>query len=69
VIGLLPESGYVQRQVVLSPGDLLVAFTEGVSEAINGADKEWGEERLIDAIRPSSRRVCRHAHRLHHGIG
>ncbi len=32
-------------------GDLLVAFTDGISEAMNHADDEWGEERLIDAVR------------------
>ena len=42
VIGLMPECGYVQGQVVLGPGDLLVAFTDGISEAMNAADEEWG---------------------------
>ena len=51
VIGLMPECGYVQGQVVLGPGDLLVAFTDGISEAMNAADEEWGERRLIEAIR------------------
>lgn len=51
VVGLLPECRYVEGQVELSPGDVLVAFTDGVSEAQNAADEEWGEERLIEAVR------------------
>ena len=51
VVGLLPECRYVQGQVELRPGDLLVAFTDGVNEAQNAADEEWGEGRLIEAVR------------------
>jgi sigma-B regulation protein RsbU (phosphoserine phosphatase) len=37
--------------VTLAAGDILVAYTDGISEAMNAADEEWGEERLIDAVR------------------
>lgn len=50
-IGLLPEAEYQQGRVVLGPGDVLVAFTDGISEAMNTADEDWGEARLIDAVR------------------
>lgn len=46
VIGLLPES-YQQDSFSLIPGDLVVLFTDGVSESMNGRDEEWGETRLI----------------------
>jgi phosphoserine phosphatase RsbU/P len=51
VIGLMEECAYSQGRVALEPGDLLIGFTDGVSEAMNADDEEWGEERLIDAIR------------------
>ena len=51
VIGLLPECGYEQGEVQLAQGDLLVAFTDGVSEAMNAAQEEWGEERLMPLLR------------------
>jgi serine phosphatase RsbU (regulator of sigma subunit) len=35
----------------LCPGDLLVAFTDGVSEARNADGEEFGEERLKDLLR------------------
>ena len=47
VIGLLAGAAYVQQVFRLQPGDLLLAFTDGISEAMNAAEDEWGEERLI----------------------
>ena len=53
VIGLMEHCVYAQASVTLEAGDLLVAYTDGVSEAMNASDDEWGEERLIDAVRAS----------------
>ena len=50
VVGLLPECAYEQAEVSLSPGDLLVIYTDGFSEAMSPHLEEWGEHRLIDAI-------------------
>jgi serine phosphatase RsbU (regulator of sigma subunit) len=36
--------------VELQPGDILVAFTDGISEAMNASDEEWGEDRLIACV-------------------
>ncbi len=51
VVGLMRVGSWEAGQVRLERGDLLVAFTDGISEAMNQADDEWGEERLIDAVR------------------
>ena len=51
VVGLLENVHYEQGSVLLRPGDVLVAYTDGISEAMNLADEEWGEDRLLDAIR------------------
>jgi sigma-B regulation protein RsbU (phosphoserine phosphatase) len=51
VVGLIMSSEYDQASVELSPGDYLVAFTDGISEAMNHDDDEWGEERLTETIR------------------
>jgi sigma-B regulation protein RsbU (phosphoserine phosphatase) len=50
VIGLFRNSPYQQATVPLQEGDVLVGFTDGISEAMNSADEEWGEERLIPAL-------------------
>jgi sigma-B regulation protein RsbU (phosphoserine phosphatase) len=47
VIGLLPEAQYQQGSFELKAGDLVVLFTDGISESMNFQDEEWGEERLI----------------------
>jgi sigma-B regulation protein RsbU (phosphoserine phosphatase) len=48
VIGLFPSAGFRAATVTLQPGDLLVAYTDGISEAMNPQDEEWGEQRLIE---------------------
>ena len=53
VIGLMEGCVYRQGSVTLERGDVLVAYTDGVSEAMNSVDEEWGEERLKQAVRPN----------------
>ena len=47
VIGLLPNC-YQSDVFRHEPGDLLVLFTDGVSESMNARLEEWGEERLVE---------------------
>jgi len=54
VVGLFKPSRYSQASIDLQPGDVMVLFTDGISEAMNPQDDEWGEERLIEAVK-----VCR----------
>lgn len=51
VVGLLPAFPYTQATVALEPGDVLLAFTDGISEAMNPEEEEWGEESLIEAAK------------------
>ncbi|MGC9946109.1 MAG: GAF domain-containing SpoIIE family protein phosphatase [Bryobacteraceae bacterium] len=51
VVGLLPRAQYGQSELVLAPGDILLAYTDGISEAMTVDDEEWGEERMIAAAR------------------
>ncbi|HET9369637.1 MAG TPA: SpoIIE family protein phosphatase [Vicinamibacterales bacterium] len=46
VVGLLEFAPYAQETVELSPGDLIVIFSDGVSEALNAAGEEFGDSRL-----------------------
>src|SRR6516165_5015067 len=47
VIGLIPQR-YQRGMFSLEAGDLVLLFTDGVSESMNIRDEEWGEERLIE---------------------
>ena len=47
VIGLLPGAVYKEQTVHLLPADILLAFTDGISEAMNTSEDEWGEDRMI----------------------
>ena len=47
VVGLLAGAAYKQQMLYLLPGDILLAFTDGISEAMNAAEEEWGEDRMI----------------------
>ncbi|MEZ5356848.1 MAG: GAF domain-containing SpoIIE family protein phosphatase [Bryobacteraceae bacterium] len=51
VVGLLPRFPYQEGTVDLAPGDVLVCFTDGISEAENPQQEEWGEEALAAAAR------------------
>jgi sigma-B regulation protein RsbU (phosphoserine phosphatase) len=50
VIGLLPDMTYEEATIDLRAGDVFVAFTDGVTEALNANDEEFGEERLKNLI-------------------
>lgn len=51
VIGLIPDAPYARACAPLKPGDILIAFTDGVSEAMNSVEEEWGEDRMIACVR------------------
>jgi sigma-B regulation protein RsbU (phosphoserine phosphatase) len=57
-LGALPRAVYRQGTTALSPGDLLVVFTDGVTEAVDEAGEEFGEARLERLLRQNGRESC-----------
>lgn len=57
VIGLFARWECGSRFTVLAPGDLLVVYSDGVTESMDHGDEEFGEERLVEAIR-RNRQQC-----------
>lgn len=49
-LGLLAEATYREGCVRLLPGDLLAIFSDGILEAVNGSDEEFGETRLVRVL-------------------
>jgi putative ABC transport system permease protein len=54
VIGLLPEADYHASVVDMCAGDTLLAFTDGVTEAHNPDNEEFGDERLKTLFRETA---------------
>jgi len=52
LVGAFPEAVYAQGTERLSEGDTLVLFSDGVVEALDAADQEFGEERVRATIAP-----------------
>jgi sigma-B regulation protein RsbU (phosphoserine phosphatase) len=50
ILGILPMSQYKEFQVRMEPGDVLILFSDGVTEAANPADEDFGEQRLADLV-------------------
>jgi len=49
-LGLLPESHYEESEATLAPGDALLLYTDGVTEAHNRSREMFGEERLARLV-------------------
>jgi phosphoserine phosphatase RsbU/P len=45
-LGVLPGGTFEERETALAPGERLFLFTDGITEAFDPAEREYGEERL-----------------------
>jgi phosphoserine phosphatase RsbU/P len=50
VVGLFAGMRYERGHVKLHPGDVVVACTDGITEADNSAEEEFGSQRLVDLV-------------------
>ena len=58
VVGLFRDFPYRETSLELQTSDIFVAFTDGISEAMNSADEEFDEERRIDALETCNSRCA-----------
>jgi hypothetical protein len=56
VLGAFETARYEEEAIALRPGDTLVLFSDGVTDAENPAGEQYGEERLLVALAGSERR-------------
>ncbi len=50
-LGIFEDSEFVEGEATFAPGDALLLYSDGVTEAINPGGEEFGEERLQDLWR------------------
>jgi phosphoserine phosphatase RsbU/P len=50
IVGLLPDTSYATGETRLEPGDMLLAFTDGVTDAQSSSGELFGFERLAEVL-------------------
>jgi serine phosphatase RsbU (regulator of sigma subunit) len=50
-LGLFAESNYPTGRIAISPGDMILLFTDGLYEVIGTEQEEFGQERLLESVR------------------
>ena len=54
MLGVVPDFSFVQNTVTIAPGDTVVLYTDGVTEAMNGSGEQFGIERLQEIFAASA---------------
>lgn len=54
ICGLFEQATYEEETIQLRPGDLLVIFSDGISEALNKAGEEFGDDRILESLQASA---------------
>ena len=51
MLGPFPEERYTTESTVIERGDILLLYTDGISEAMNDLSEMYGEERLVEQLK------------------
>jgi sigma-B regulation protein RsbU (phosphoserine phosphatase) len=51
LLGVIPEAEYVSGSCALGAGDMLMVYSDGITESLNKAGDEFGYERLEKQLR------------------
>ncbi len=54
MLGVVPAKEYKNDTITLNPGDMLILYTDGVTESFNAAGKMFGNEGLVDTVKEHS---------------
>ncbi|HET7212771.1 MAG TPA: PP2C family protein-serine/threonine phosphatase, partial [Terriglobia bacterium] len=54
-LGINPGTPYLTTEITLAAGDLLLIYSDGLIEAVNGREEEFGEQRVIDLLKAAPR--------------
>jgi serine phosphatase RsbU (regulator of sigma subunit) len=53
ILGMLDNYPYQEERIILEPGELILLFTDGITEAFNQKNEQFEEERLIKVVQES----------------
>jgi serine phosphatase RsbU (regulator of sigma subunit) len=51
IVGIIPNAGYTATQLDMGEDDLLLAYTDGVTDALNTSGQAYGRQRLMDLVK------------------
>ena len=57
-VGIMPFGEYLEATVQFNPGDVLIIYSDGVTESVNENDDEFGEARLIEVMQKNRTRTA-----------
>ena len=58
VVGLFDGVPFEEGTAILQPADYVVLFSDGVSEAMNGDEEEYGDDRLLECLADTTGSAC-----------
>ena len=50
VLGFVPEFEYAEEKIQFEPGTTLLIYSDGITEAMNSEEEEFGDERLLNIL-------------------
>jgi sigma-B regulation protein RsbU (phosphoserine phosphatase) len=56
ILGMLDNYPYQEEKIILEQGELILLFTDGITEAVNTKDEQFEEERLIKVVQENFHR-------------
>jgi serine phosphatase RsbU (regulator of sigma subunit) len=58
LLGAVEDAGFESGQMIFEPGDMLVAYSDGVLECRNPSDEEFGSTRLLSAVQEAKQQTA-----------
>ncbi len=50
IVGIIPNAEFIGKELAIGEEDLLLVYTDGVTDALNGSNVSFGRERLLEAV-------------------
>ncbi len=64
ILGMMDNMTYLYEEVDLEKDDVLVFYTDGITEAMDPKDEEFGELRLMDTVKKNMEKSAEEIHRI-----